>query len=45
MPPDALQPGDLNDFAMFQIGRDGEKLNRIVLDGRGPLSSWSVGGA
>jgi hypothetical protein len=30
MPADAYQPGGREDYAMFQIGKDGDKLIRIV---------------
>ena len=31
MPAGAYQPGGRDDYAMFQIGKDGEKLIRIVI--------------
>ena len=31
MPAGAYQPGGRNDYALFQIGKDGDKLIRIVL--------------
>jgi len=31
MPADALQPGARDGYAMFQIGKDGDKLIRIVI--------------